>query len=195
MPNERENGDGAAGLESTTTLLQRVRDGDPAARDRLLTRFRAPLRRWAHGRIPRGASPLVDTDDLVQVALLRSLDHMKAFNQRREGAFMAYLRRILVNLIRDEARKVARQPLREELAEDLPDRAPSPLEETVGNEALARYEAALTRLPEDDQEAVMLRIELGFTYPQVADAIGSPSPNAARMKVVRAVMRLAEELS
>ena len=80
-------------------------------------------------------------------------------------------------------------------SENLADGSPSPLEETVGNEALARYEAALTRLPELDQEVVMLRLELGFSYSQVAEAVGSLSPNAARMRVVRAVMRLAEELT
>jgi RNA polymerase sigma-70 factor (ECF subfamily) len=195
VPNEPDHDDAKVGLESTTTLLARAKGGDSAARDRLLERFRAPLLRWAHGRLPRRAAPLVDTDDLVQIALLKSLDHMKAFESRREGGFMAYLRKILMNQIRDEARRATRQPAREDLAEDLPDPAPSPLEETVGSEALARYEAALARLPEDDQEAVMLRIEMGLSYPELAEAIGSPSPNAARMKVVRAVARLGEALA
>jgi RNA polymerase sigma factor (sigma-70 family) len=195
MPNETDQDSPTSNLESTTLLLARVREGDEAARNRLMERFWAPLHRWAHGRLPRKAAPLVDTDDLVQNALLRSLDHIEAFESRREGAFLAYLRKILMNLIRDEARRVARQPAQEELPENLADGSPSPLEETVGNEALARYEAALARLPEVDQEVVMLRLELGFSYPQVAEAIGSLSPNAARMRVVRAVMRLAEELT
>ena len=39
---------------------------------------------------------------------------------------------------------------------------------------------------------MFLRIELGFTHQEVADAIGAPSANAARMLVSRALVRLAE---
>ena len=71
---------------------------------------------------------------------------------------------------------------------------PSPLESAIGQETLELYESALARLPADQQEAVMLRIELGLTWPEVATATGSPSPNAARMSVARALARLAEEM-
>jgi RNA polymerase sigma-70 factor (ECF subfamily) len=183
------------GLDSTTTLLLRVKQGDAAARESLLARFLGPLRRWARGRMPRSASNLADTDDLVQITLLRALDHLEAFEPRREGAFLAYLRRILMNQIRDAARKTSRSPRREALDEDLPDSEPSPLEQTAGKETVARYELALSKLSEDEQQAVVLRLELGFSYPEIARATGASSPNAARMKVVRAVQRIAEELS
>jgi len=195
MPNDADQNNPTVGLDSTAVLLARIRGGDASARDMLMARFIHPLRRWAHGRLPRGASTLMDTDDLVQIALIRSLQHIEAFDPRKNGAFLAYLRTILMNLVRDEARRAARRPASQTLPEILRDSAPSPLEQTVGRENLARYEAALSRLPADDQEAVMLRLELGFSYPAVAEAIGAPSANAARMKVVRAVMRLAEELS
>ena len=39
-----------------------------------------------------------------------------------------------------------------------------------------------------------MRVELGLTYQEVADALGKPSMNAARMLISRAVLRLAEEL-
>jgi RNA polymerase sigma-70 factor (ECF subfamily) len=41
----------------------------------------------------------------------------------------------------------------------------------------------------------MLRVEMGFTYPEIAQAIGAPSANAARMTVVRALARLAEAMN
>src|SRR5207249_7571997 len=46
---------GASPLESTATLLARVRKGDVAARDRILARYRPALHRWAHGRLPSRA--------------------------------------------------------------------------------------------------------------------------------------------
>jgi len=125
------------------------------------------------------------------MALLRALDHIEEFDSRREGAFLAYLRRILINLITDEARRAGRRPGHQDLAEDLPSAAASPLEEAIGREALERYDAALAKLSEDQREAVILRIEMGYTYAELGEAIGASSADAARMTVTRAIARLA----
>jgi hypothetical protein len=58
-------------MESTRELIERVRSGDPKAREHLFSRFLPPLRRWAHGRIPDHVRSLLDTDDLVQNSLFR----------------------------------------------------------------------------------------------------------------------------
>ncbi len=181
-----------ADLESTAVLLAQVREGDEAARNRLVRRYLPILERWARGRLPARARGLADTDDLVQVTLLRALDRVKDFEPRREGAFLAYLRRILRNQILDHLRRADRRPSNELLDERLPAGDPSPLESMVGVETLAAYEGALDRLSDEQREAVVLRIEFGFTYEQIAEAIGSPSWNAARMTVSRALVRLAE---
>ncbi len=49
-------------------------------------------------------------------------------------------------------------------------------------------------LTEEQQQAVVLRVELGFSYQQVAEAMGSPSIDAARMLVARALARLSERM-
>ena len=184
----------APGLESTAMLFAQVREGDSQARERLFTKYLPLLRRWAHGRLPQYARDLADTDDLVQVSLLRALNHIEEFEPRREGAFIAYLRRIVLNAVRDEIRRVVRRPNAVALSEDLPTQAPSLLEKAIGKEAVEAYEAALTALPEEKQEAVILRIEFGMSYPEIAEALGAPSANAARMMVVRATVQLAEAL-
>lgn len=194
IPASGEDFPGDAGLETTLVLLERIRSGDVQARDRLLTRYMAALQRWAHGRLPPGARDLADTDDLVQVTLIRALKHIERFELRRPGAFLSFLRQILLNQVRDEIRKARRRPEKEGLADDLAGHAPSPLEQAIGKQTLESYEAALQRLPERHQEAVVLRIEMGFTNEEIAQAIGAPSANAARMFVVRALMRLAEEM-
>jgi len=179
-------------LESTASLLGRIRDGSHPARDRLVRRYLDPLRRWARGRLPVGLRDLTDTDDLVQVTLLAALDHVEGFEYRKDGAFLAYLRQILQNRIRDEVRRAGRRPGQTEFPEEFPAAAPSPLEQAIGKQALARYEQALQELRPEQQEAVILRMELGFTYPEIATALGSPTPNAARMMVTRGLIRLAE---
>ena len=180
--------------DTTTSLLKRVRSGDGAARDRLLERYYTPLKRWAHGRLPARARDLLDTDDIVQNSLLRALDHLKGFEPRRQGAFLAYLRRIALNQIRDEIRRVRRRPGRDDLPDDQRDEGPSPIERLLGKEKLQRYEAALAALPEDQQEAIIMSVEMGFNPQQIAEALGNASPNAARMYVARALVRLAEAM-
>src|SRR5205823_3089832 len=108
--------------ESTSDLLARARAGDPLARNQLFSRCRDPLVRWAHGRLPNYARDLFDTDDLVQVTFIRTLERMDGFVPRHEGAFLAFMRRTLLNQIRDEIRRVRRRPGRGELEEHPGDR-------------------------------------------------------------------------
>jgi RNA polymerase sigma-70 factor (ECF subfamily) len=186
--------DNGTPLESTANLLELTRQGDSAARERLVARYLPILRQWAHGRLPASTRDIIDTDDLVQVTLIRALNHVGRFEPRHEGAFLAYLRTILLNGIRDEIRKHRRQPGRAELSEDLPDGLPSPLAMAIGSETARRYERALSGLPRQYQEAILLRIEFQFTYEAMAEALGRPSPNAARLLVARALLRLASEM-
>ena len=44
----------------------------------------------------------------------------------------------------------------------------SPLEEAIGREALERYERALAALRPEDREAIVARIELGYTNQEIA---------------------------
>jgi RNA polymerase sigma-70 factor (ECF subfamily) len=180
--------------ETTGALLQRVRRGDDEAKSDLVARYLPALQRWARGRLPRFARDLADTDDLVQVTLLRALDHVETFEPRERGAFLAYMRRILMNQIRDEVRRVQRQSARSALPEHLTAPEPSPLAQAIGAQQVETYERALDRLAPEQKEAVIMRIEFDSTWSEIATAIGSPSPNAARMLVSRALARLAEEM-
>src|SRR5262245_46623761 len=94
--------------DSTAVLLHRVRAGDTEARERLVARHLPLLRGWAHRRLPPGARALADTEDLVQITFIRALKQVEAFEPRHEGAFLAYLRQILLNAIRDEIRRARR---------------------------------------------------------------------------------------
>src|SRR5262245_35676749 len=179
-------------LESTASLLARARLGDRVARESLAARYMGRLRQWAHGRLPRAARDLADTGDLVQVTLINAFKHLGDFEPRREGAFLAYVRRILLNQIRDQVRRAKRRPAHEPVEDDLEDDgARSPLEEIIGRESVERYEQALGSLSERQREAVILRVELGLRYREVAEALGTPSVNAARMIVARALVHLA----
>jgi RNA polymerase sigma-70 factor (ECF subfamily) len=181
--------------DSTTLhLVNRVKLGDERALTDLLTRFLPRLQRWASGRLPGPLRDLADTSDLVQDVLLQSFQKIKGLELDREGGLQAYPRQAILNRIRDEFRKAKRRPEAIELESAQAADGPSPLEAAIGRQALDRYEAALAELRPIDREAIIARIELGFTFEEVAQLIGKPSANAARMAVERALVRLVERL-
>ena len=179
-------------LDSTFTLIGRVRDGDPAALERLFERHLKPLQRYARGRLPRWARDMSDTDDLVQETLLRTFQKMDNFEPRNVGALQAYLRQAVVNRIRDEIRRKGRQPDAVSMDDDLEaGSVDSPLEAAIGQEAVEDYVRALEQLREDERVAIIARVELGLDYEELAEALGKPTPEAARKALRRALVQLA----
>jgi len=70
----------------------------------------------------------------------------------------------------------------------------SPLEQAIGREAVECYELALQRLTAEEREAIIARVEMGFSFEELAEALGKPTPDAARKTAHRALVRLAEEM-
>ena len=159
-----------------------------------MARHLPPLRRWAKGRLPNWARDVTDTDDLVQDALLRTLRSIEDFEARWPGALLAYLRQAVLNRIRDEVRRRVRRP--EETGLDGLEVNPgvSPLEAAIGRESLERYERALATLTPEDQEAIVGRVEMGYSYEELAEVLGRPSSEAARKAARRALSRLVQQM-
>ncbi len=183
------------GLESTATLVHALQHGDEGARERLFARCLPLLRRWAHGRLPRRARDLADTDDLVQVSLLRALNNMDRFEAGRPGALLAYLRTILLNTVREELRRSERRSADRHAEVEPVDAAPSVLERAIGQQTLDAYERALALLTEKQRNAVILRLEFDMTYPEIALELESESSDAARMLVVRGLAELTRRMT
>ncbi|MCB9466066.1 MAG: sigma-70 family RNA polymerase sigma factor [Candidatus Eisenbacteria bacterium] len=177
----------------TGVLLRRLRDGDDVAKEQLFTRYLPILTRWAHRRLPPQGRDLRDTQDLVQDTLLRALRRIDGFEHRGEGAFLAYLRQVLVNSVRDEARRQAVRPGRSPLQSDLAGPAPDHLAAMIDDEESERLERALQRLGEEQRQAIVLRIEFGLSHAEVAAMLGKPTPEAARALVGRSLVALARE--
>ena len=88
----------------------------------------------------------MSTDDLVQETFIRVMKGIDRFEMRHDGALHGYLRQAIVNRVRDEVRRGKRAPGMTDIDERHADRDATPLELAIGQEALERYEAALTRL-------------------------------------------------
>ncbi len=176
---------------SLTELVVRAQSGDAAAMDALFRRHYPVLKRLAHRRLPDRARRDQDTDDVVQITMLRAVRGLKDFEPRWENAWLAYLRQILFNYLRDEGRRSGRLPQTEEAGEELPGPANSPLDQVVDAETITAYQAALGKLPAPQREAVIMRVEFGLGYTRIAEHLGLASRDAARMMVKRAIARLA----
>jgi RNA polymerase sigma factor (sigma-70 family) len=181
--------------ETSFELVVRANSGDREALDTLFARYLPRLQRWAHGRLPQAARGAHQTHDLVQDTLTQVFERLPRFNPRHEGAFQGYVRTALWNRIRDIARHYQRRGPSDPLDSDIIGQECSPLEEAIGNETLARYEAALERLRPEDKELIVARIEMALPYSEIATMFGKPSVAAVHMAVSRALVKLAEEMA
>jgi RNA polymerase sigma factor (sigma-70 family) len=181
-------------VDATADLLARAKAGDDDALNCLFERHIPVLKRWASGRLPRWARQVADTSDLVQETVVATLRNLPAFEVRGEGALQAYLRQALINRVRNEMRRALLRPSAGEIDSQLPHDGTSPLEAAIGSQTLERYEKALSRLTDEEREAVVTRVEFGLSYAEVAEVLGKPSADAARMAVVRALLKLETEM-
>ena len=145
-----------------------------------------PLAPWARD--------VNDTRDLVQETVFQTFRKIDRFEARGDGALDAYLRQAILNRIHDELRRAKRQPVTRAIDSGIEDDGHSPLKAAIGNQAVARYEKALATLRHDEREAIVVRIELGYTHEELAGLLGKPTANAARMAVERAITRLANAM-
>jgi RNA polymerase sigma-70 factor (ECF subfamily) len=181
-------------LANTSDLLRLAKLGDQRALESLMARYLPRLRSWASGRLPLRARSLLDTADLVQDTLLRTIEGLDGVDVRGAGSFQAYVRSAVLNRIRDQIRWADRRSGGEDLAGSLTDPGPSPLEWAIGRDLVTRYEKGLESLTEEERQLLHLRIELDYGFDEIAALTGRPSRDAARMAVTRALRRLAEAM-
>ena len=190
LPPEDERESDLLSDEPTIELVVRAQSGDRQAVEALLQRSVPQLKRWAHGKLPPAARNTLDTSDLVQDTVMHVLRRLDTFQPRHVGAMQAYLRRSVLNRIRDEVRRIARHPMSIDLPDEMPSEEPSPEEQAVKAEAVSKYCEALTALSTRDRQLVVARIEAQWTHDEIARHFEIPTPDAARMAVSRALQRL-----
>jgi RNA polymerase sigma-70 factor, ECF subfamily len=179
---------------ATLDLVERARRGDQTAWEILVARYRAPLQRFARTRLARQPHRLADTEDVVQDVTINVFRRLHRIELRFPGALLAYLRRSISNRVADEHRRAVRQGPTATLDDEYPDGQISPLEATIGHDQVRAYRAALRQLGPDDRLAIVMRLEQGASYEAIAERLGKPTPNAARVAVARAMFKLAKRM-
>ena len=177
---------------SSERLLENIREGSRATIDALFESYRSWLRRWARGRLPAWVRGAIDTSDLVQDALHRTFERIERFEPKHANALRMYLRRAVENQIRDELRRAVRR--RASIAPDevvrLSDDSAPQHRQLVDDETWSRYLSSLKRLTPRERRLIVGHAELEYNYQQLALIEDMSSPDAARMALRRAMIRL-----
>ena len=177
-------------IDSTVDLVNRVQKGDLAAQEVLIARHLRALKPIVHHRLPMYVRSMTDTDDVVQDVLVKTVGRLRHFESRNPMAFLAYLRRAIINRIVDEVRRHARSCPTVPLTHDSPERSASPLERLLSREQAEQYRAALARLKPRDRRVIVLRVSEQLSYEAIARRLEMPTADAARVALSRALSRL-----
>jgi RNA polymerase sigma-70 factor (ECF subfamily) len=192
-------------------LIRRCRAGEAGARESLFDRYQAYLQVLARGQIGRHLRGKCEPSDVVQMTLLEAHRDFAAFQGSHEPELLAWLRRILSHNLFNEARRFAaqqRDSAREvsldqvragvehssvALGRGLAADTPSPSQIAAQREAAVGLADALSRLPDDYQTVLLLRIFEELPAEEVAVQMGRTA-GAVRMLQMRALAALREQM-
>jgi RNA polymerase sigma-70 factor (ECF subfamily) len=183
----------------TSELVRRASAGDRAAWTVLYDRYYAVLRTIARGRIPPGAEPRFDTDDVLQSTFLTAFRQIDTFESHGDHSFRRWLTEILVNKLKDKIKHHRRRSAHEdrgaadEARHDLPGDDPTPSEILVAAERQAEVLAALSGLPREDQQIVCMRFFDGLAWSEIARRLDL-GEGVARRRGLDAIERLVRAL-
>ena len=149
--------------------------GGPEAFTTLVQRYERPLYNFFLRSLRNAAL----AEEFFQETFLRCFRALPTFDPDLPTAnFKAWVFRIAVHLIRDEVRKPAYQralQLEQELGlDEEADKAPSPEDEASWTQQRARVRRAVTCLPENAREVLILHQYQALSYPEIAEALDIP---------------------
>ena len=149
-----------------------------------------------YGTALRLARSPADAEDLVQDTYVRALRFSGQFEPGTN--LKAWLFKILHNTWLTRHRQAARRPVvvDSEMAERAVDRRSihaDPINALIDSESTARVRAAVDALPVAFRETVWLRDVLGFSYSEIADALGIPR-GTVMSRLSRGRLQIAERL-
>jgi RNA polymerase sigma-70 factor (ECF subfamily) len=182
---------------------------DPALLGPLLERYRHYLTVLAQVEVGRHLRSKLDPADLVQETFLEAHRHFAAFAGGNEAQLVRWLRQILAGTLANQVRRFlgtqGRDVRLEQQLADAVDRSSAALDgalaasvSTPSQQASRREQAvlladALTTLPDDYRETIVLRHLEGLTFPEVARRMGR-SVDSVEKLWLRALGRLRQAL-
>lgn len=194
-------------FDDTESLAARAAEGDARALEILIERHLPSLRAYVRGRMGAELRALESTSDVVQSTCREVLEHGERFRHAGPAAFRRWLfttaaRKVSDRLAHGRARKRDAGPtvrigavsgVTESRLFACYQRFSRPSHRAEVADELARIEAALDRLSEEQREVLLLAHTADLPRSEIAAALGK-SEVAVRSILHRALARLALEL-
>lgn len=190
--------------DTPEALIAKAREGDSESLGRLMELYRNYLRVLASTQIGKGLLLRLDPSDLVQETFLEAHRDFRQFRGTTERQLVAWLRRVLVRNLVDQARRhgaQGREWRRQESLQVLLEQSnlevhkalaagiSSPSARVVRRESAVVLADTLAVLPDDLREVIVLRNLMHLKFDEVAVRMGR-SPGAARVLWTRALEKL-----
>lgn len=184
----------------TADLLERAKAGSPDAVNALYERYAGRLLAIIRLRMGRDLRTRLESRDVLQASLLKSLQHLDELKGTDAPSLMAWLARIAEHEIRDRVDYHQRQ--RRDAAREVPleDDAPvavlsrSALSRVIFDQQAERLEEALESLSPEHRDVIVLRKLEELSFAEVGRRMGR-SEDACRMLLARAMTALTLRLS
>jgi RNA polymerase sigma-70 factor, ECF subfamily len=181
-------------------LLDQAKSGSPEALNRIYERCAGRLLAFIRLRLGRDLRSRLESRDILQATLLKSLEHVSDLKAQETRSVMAWLARIAEHEIRDCADFHHRQ--RRDAARETPldDDAPLPaltrsaLSRVILDEEATRLEQAIDSLSPAHREVILLRKFEELSFSEIAQRLGK-TEDACRMLLARAMTALTLKMS
>lgn len=186
--------------EPSEDIVARAKAGSPEALNLVYERCAGRLLALIRLRLGPGLRARVESRDILQAALMKSVRHLRDFQGRDTRALMGWLARIAENEIRDcadhhhRARRDAGRETPLDADAPIPAVTHSALSRVILGEEAQRIEQALESLSEVHREIILLRKYEELTFGEIARRLGK-SEDACRMLLARAMAALTLRLS
>jgi len=200
-----DSSDGGFALEQ---LIERAQSGDMGARNTLFEKCRNYIGFLARSHVESWIQAKVDSSDLVQQTLLEAHTGFEKFQGQSEGEWLAWLKQILRHNATDYVRRfgAAKRKASREVAigftesfratgaAELEDGGESPSQVLARREQEIEVADALSTLPDDYQEIIVLRNLQRLPFDEIAERMDRSRP-ACQMLWMRALKKLQSVLT
>jgi RNA polymerase sigma-70 factor (ECF subfamily) len=174
-------------------LVARAMTGEATAIGNVLAIIRPLVVRYCRARLGRMDRSAVSADDVAQEVCLAVLTALPGY--RVQGRpFLAFVYGIASHKVIDAHRAATRN--RAEPVADVPDSvevADGPEQRALRIELTGEMAQLLDQLPDKQREILLLRVVVGLSAEETADAVGS-TPGAVRVAQHRALARLRKSM-
>ncbi len=173
-------------------LVATAMTGDRRAVERVLTIIRPLVVRYCRARLGAPDRSSASADDVAQEVCLAVLTALPGYRVQGKP-FLAFVYGIAAHKVIDAHRAASRN--RSEPVADVPDstEVADPEQRALRVELSGEMGELLAQLPDKQREIIVLRVVVGLSAEETAEAVGS-TPGAVRVAQHRALARLRKSL-